>query len=60
MLSCWEANPSERPLFSELVVGITRTMESLTDYLDVNTLQNLPSNPISLDVIIENNEADSI
>ena len=53
-MSCWEANPSERPLFSELVVSITQTMESLTDYLDVNTFRNHPSDPISLDVIIEN------
>ena len=57
-MSCWEASSSKRPLFSELVVSITQTMESLADYLDVNTFRtDHPPNPIHLDVTIENSEA---
>ena len=37
MRSCWEADPQQRPTFSQLVKTITSVLNSLADYLDVST-----------------------
>lgn len=37
MQSCWEADPQQRPTFSQLVTRITSVLSLLADYLDVST-----------------------
>ena len=37
MLSCWDADPQQRPTFSQLVTTITSLLHALADYLDVST-----------------------
>ena len=37
MRSCWDADPQQRPTFSQLVATITSLLTSLADYLDVST-----------------------
>ena len=37
MLSCWDADPEERPTFTQLVTTITSVLDPLADYLDVTT-----------------------
>ena len=37
MQSCWDADPQQRPTFSQLVATITSLLTSLADYLDVST-----------------------
>ena len=39
MNSCWHFESKDRPDFSRLVVGITKSLETLSDYLDVSTFQ---------------------
>ena len=35
MMSCWKAEPSERPLFSSLVESLSKILENQADYLYV-------------------------
>ena len=35
MLSCWDADPEQRPTFAQLVTTITSVLDPLADYLDV-------------------------
>ena len=37
MLSCWDADPEQRPNFAQLVTTITSVLDPLADYLDVTT-----------------------
>ena len=37
MRSCWDADPQQRPTFSQLVATITSVLDPLADYLDVST-----------------------
>ena len=37
MRSCWDADPEQRPTFSQLVATITSVLNPLADYLDVTT-----------------------
>ena len=37
MLSCWDADPEQRPIFAQLVTTITSALALLADYLDVST-----------------------
>ena len=37
MQSCWDADPQQRPTFSQLVDAITSLLDALADYLDVST-----------------------
>ena len=37
MLSCWDADPKQRPTFVQLVTTITSVLDPLADYLDVTT-----------------------
>ena len=37
MRSCWDADPKQRPTFSQLVTTITSVLNSLADYLEVTT-----------------------
>ena len=38
MLSCWEADPNDRPAFTQLGQSISGVLEGLADYFDFNTL----------------------
>ena len=35
MMSCWKAEPNERPIFSSLVKSLSKIMENQADYLRV-------------------------
>ena len=37
LLSCWDADPEQRPTFTQLVTTITSVLDPLADYLDVTT-----------------------
>ena len=37
MLRCWDADPEQRPTFTQLVTTITSVLDPLADYLDVTT-----------------------
>ena len=37
MQSCWDADPEQRPTFSQLIATITSVLNPLADYLDVST-----------------------
>ena len=37
MLSCWDADPEQRPTFGQLVTTITSVLDPLADYLHVTT-----------------------
>lgn len=37
MRSCWDADPKQRPTFSQLVTTITSVLSYLADYLEVTT-----------------------
>ena len=37
MRSCWDADPQQRPTFSQLVTTITSVLNPLADYVDVST-----------------------
>ena len=40
MLTCWNTNPNDRPLFSEIVVTVSAALEHLAGYLDFTTAMN--------------------
>ena len=40
MLDCWQAQPKDRPSFSELVSNLSSLLEPLADYLCVGTFKH--------------------
>ena len=40
MLDCWQAQPKDRPSFSELASNLSSLLEPLADYLCVGTFKH--------------------
>ena len=43
VLACWEANPDNRPAFSELVCTISTLLEGVAGYLSIEKFSLKPS-----------------
>ena len=60
MLSCWDANPEQRPTFAQLVTTITSVLDPLADYLDVTTFVTREEQETEMTImesqIVENEE----
>ena len=41
MSNCWHVDPNKRPTFSELISSMSQILESLADYMDVLTFDNI-------------------
>ena len=55
MLSCWDADPQQRPIFAQLVTTITSVLNPLADYLDMSTfvteVQEIETNVVESQVV---------
>ena len=52
--SCWDIDPQQRPMFSQLVTIITSILDPLADYLDVSTFtkeQDIETNVMESTVV---------
>ena len=36
MLRCWELEPEGRPTFSDIVISLSESLETMADYLDIS------------------------
>ena len=57
MLSCWDADPEQRPTFAQLVTTITSVLDPLADYLDVVTGEEEAETTIVKSQLVETQEA---